>query len=552
MKTRALVLAGLMAAAAASAVASAPPRTAVLAPILAAQDDEPRVTDALRGVLVLPAPPAPGAARGPAEAGVDASRVPELDSELFRLALAPFLGQPASMNSLQRLQDIVRGHLQAFGHPLANVYLPPQDVTDGVVRVVVQFAALEGEVAVAGHRWFAPGAYAAAVRQRAGERLDATALREDIAWLNRNPFRRVRPVIEAGAQPATTRVTLRTEERLPLALNAGYANTGTRATGEDRVSAGVQWGNAFGRGDLLNVGAAGDPQWRHQRSFSAGYTAFLPWRQLLTLQGAHAAIASIVPEPFVQAGTSWQAGARYEVPLRAPRPGWTQTLSFTADFKYSDNTLEFAAIPVTGNVTHLAQVGATYGVGFVAFGGRNSVAFTGAASPGGLTARNRDRDFDGSRPGARADYVHGKLALSHRRSLPAGFELAMTADLQAASGALLGSEQLNGGGAGAVRGYRESSAFGDAGFVGNAELHAPGFDAAGGRIAGGFFAFADAASLNLRGDRESTDLRSAGVGANLAVFRRLSVRVAYGWQLKALDRAPGERGHGHVAANLGW
>lgn len=551
MKTRSLVLAGLLAASAASVVPAAPPRTAVLAPILAAQDDEPRVTDSLQGVVVLPAPPAPGEARLPTAVGVDASRVPALDTEMFRLALAPFIDQPASMNSLQRLQDIVRGHLQAFGFPLANVYFPPQDVTDHVVRIVVQFATLEGGVAVAGHRWFAPGTYTAAVRQRAGERLDATALNADIAWLNRNSFRRVRPVLEAGTQPATTRVTLRTEERLPLALNAGYANTGTRATGEDRVSASGQWGNAFGRGDLLNVGVAGDPQWRHQRSFSAGYTAFLPWRHLLTVQASHAAIASIVPEPFVQAGQSWQVGARYEIPLRAPRPGWTQSLSFSADFKYSDNTLEFAAIPITNNATHVAQLGATYGVGFAALGGQNSVSFSGFVSPGGLGRYNSASAFAGSRPGAKPDYAYGKLGFSHQHPLPGGFSWITTLDAQIASGALLGSEQLGGTGSFAVRGYRENSAFGDCGVVVNNELHAPGFSLWSDRARLNLFAFADLASLTLRVDRESTDLRSAGLGVHLQFAGHLSLRFTHGRQLKRLDRSS-DHSHSHVALNVNY
>src|SRR5690606_9971568 len=151
-----------------------------------------------------------------------------------------------------------------------------------------------------------------------------------------------------------------------------YDNTGTRTTDEDRVSASVQWGNAFGRGDLMSYRFSGDPSFDHLRSHSLGYTAFLPWRHVLSLQAAYSEIESVMPEPFTQGGTSWQIAARYEIPLAPLREGWTQNLSFSADFKYSDNTLEFAAIPVTDNVTHVAQLGATYGVSFRAFGGHNS------------------------------------------------------------------------------------------------------------------------------------------------------------------------------------
>src|SRR5690606_22896521 len=145
-----------------------------------------------------------------------------------------------------------------------------------------------------------------------------------------------------------------------------------------------------------NLGASGDPAWQHVRSYNAGYTAFLPWRHVLTLQGAWSTMDSVMPEPFSQGGTSWQVGARYEIPLAAPRQGWTQTLSLTADFKYSDNTLEFAEIPITDNITHVAQLGATYGLTFPALGGQNSARLELTASPGGLTGYNDDTAFAGS------------------------------------------------------------------------------------------------------------------------------------------------------------
>jgi hemolysin activation/secretion protein len=123
--------------------------------------------------------------------------------------------------------------------------------------------------------------------------------------------------------------------------------------------------------------------------------------------------------------------------------------------------------------------------------------------------------------------------------------------LQWASGALLGSEQLNGGGSYAVRGYGESTAFGDGGIVMNNELHAPAWSAAKGRDRVDVFGFYDLASLNLRVDNESTDLRSVGVGLNYQFGQHFSVHAAYGWQLKRLDRSA-EHAHGHLAAQLSF
>ena len=55
------------------------------------------------------------------------------------------------------------------------------------------------------------------------------------------------------------------------------------------------------------------------RSHSGSYTAFLPWRHVFTLQASYSDIESVMPLPFTQGGTSWQVGARYEIPLELKR-----------------------------------------------------------------------------------------------------------------------------------------------------------------------------------------------------------------------------------------
>ena len=49
--------------------------------------------------------------------------------------------------------------------------------------------------------------------------------------------------------PGTTDILIRTEETRPLVFKAGVDNTGTRSTSLYRVNTGVEWADAFGRGD---------------------------------------------------------------------------------------------------------------------------------------------------------------------------------------------------------------------------------------------------------------------------------------------------------------
>jgi hemolysin activation/secretion protein len=519
-------------------------------PLFAARPGEKIVLERLVGVRFVTSTAELSAPGFPA-AGLDVSRVPALQGGGFVELNQAFLDQPASRESLDRLVSAARIFLRVQGRNFVSVYLPPQDITGGYVQIVVTEARADGPMRVIGARYFSAANYLAAIRQAPGAPLDEAQMAADLAWLNRNPFRRVVAGAEPGAAAGTTRLTLRTQERLPWSIAAGYDNTGTPATDEDRMTASVTWGNALGRGDLATYRFTADPNLERSISHSGSYTAFLPWRHVLTLLGAYSKIDSLVTPPFSQIGHSWQVGARYDVPLSPLRNGWSQNLTFLADFKYSDNNLEFAAIPVVNNVTHIAQAGVSYGVGFAGFGGQNSATATVYGSPGGIDARNGDRAFSGSRPGARAEYVYGQLALSHSHPLTAGWSWTTAVNVQWASGALLGSEQMNGGGSYAVRGYGESTAFGDEGLVTNNELHAPPMAIFKGRDRADGFVFFDAASLNLRGDGESIDLHSAGVGINYQFGRHLSVRATYGWQLTSLDRST-EHAHGHISAFVNW
>lgn len=532
------------------------PRHDVIPPelLLAAHAPELQVIPELRGVIFISNAADANLAVPAGFTGIDASRAALLKAHPGSdAAVQMFLGHPASMPSLIRIALVARLWLQREGESFVVAYVPPQDLTDGVVRVVVARAQLEEEVAVNGAKYFSAQQYRVALGVTSGAELNAAELHAATEALNQNPFRRVTAAVEAGTTPGTSRLALQVDDRLPLQVTAGYDNAGTPSLGLDQMFAGVTWGNAFGRGDILSYNFLSDLNAEHLVSHSGGYTSVLPWRHIFTLSGSWAKINGDLPAPLSQAGHSWQIDALYSLPLRAPHGNWTQNLSFLADFKSTDNNLQFAAIPITNNLTHVAKFGATYGATFAEFGGQNSAAVSFFASPGGMTNYDSDRAYAGSRPGAKASFAYGKINLSHRHSLPYGFAWITSADLQIASGALLGSEQLNGGGVGGVRGYPDSTAFGDSGIVVNNELHAPSFSAFTGRAHFDLFAFVDFASLNLQVDNESTDLRSAGLGVNYQFARSLTARAAYGWHPRNGNGPQTEKnGHGHISVSLSW
>lgn len=512
---------------------------------------------ALKGVVLVP-DASPASLRRVA-AGVDTSAVPEARSGAFTAFLQQAIGQPASLAGLRRLADGVSQLLRKQGLPFVSVWVPPQDLTDGVVRIAVRPAVAEGPVRVEGAQYFRPESYLAEVRQRAGEPIDATALQDDVDWINRNPFRNAALAAAPGSTPDGTRLSLRVRERRPWRVFAGADNTGTRSTDTQRLFAGFNWGNAFGRGDQLSYQYRVDPARKYSTTHSGSYQADLASRRVLGLSFAWSETTPDLGPLFGQRGTSWQVGGQYRVPLPARASSGASVkheASVGLDAKYADNNLDFVAIPVMHNKTHVAELTLGYALWREAADSSSYVSPQLVLSPGRLGGYNNDAAFAGSRMGAPARYAYVRLDAEHTQALPARLRWNVRANAQYSGVPLLGSEQIAGAGAQAVRGYRESSAFGDSGAVLRNELHLPALTLGpDGSTSLGAFLFYDAAWLHTAGvgsiGAESVRLRSAGLGVSWRLDTRASLDVAFGRPQQDL---PGDRNgpYAHVRFQVAY
>jgi len=508
------------------------------------------ILERLNGIVCVPDAAGADAPVAAGFSGVDTSRTPSLADPAVAGMLRRFLGKPVSFPSLDRIAISVRTYLRATGQPFVVAYIPPQELSGGVVRLVVRRARLDGELKIEGAHWFSEESYRAAVPIAAGDEIDAAALQVGVERLNRNSYRHVALAAEAGGETGSTRLALRTQEERPWQFTVGANNTGTATTGWNRVTAGASWENAFGRGDTLGYNYSADPEFKYSSSHSLNYGTTFDSGRSLTLIGSASTTESVLPQPLTQKGSSWQVGARYGIPLEKAASGWERNLSLAADFKYSDNNLNFAAIPITNNSMDIVQFGAIWSER------REGASLSASvyASPGKLAAHNDDASFDVARAGAKAAYVYGRLDGQYSQPLPRSFTWTINASAQAASTPLLGTEQLAGCGSAAVRGYPESSAFGDSGLLVSNALHLPAFSppALGGQADA--FVFLDAASLSNRdSNSDITRLASVGLGLNYQYGRHFSLTASYGRQLTDIPATAGNRSSlGHVSATFSF
>lgn len=476
--------------------------------------------------------------------GVHVSELPLLDRPEFKARLARHLGRPLTKAGRVEILDEIALYCRKRGQPFVDVSILPQDVTDGVLQVLVLQARV-GTVRVIGNRWFRSANTAGQMRSKAGDPLDVQSISEDLDWLNRNPFRQVDLVYVKGAEFGQANLLLKQRDHFPLRVYGGYDDSGTRQTQNDRLSVGGDWGNVFGGDGVAGYQFLTSPDLRSFRAHSGSFTQPLPWRHVLTVFGSYADLKAKLPQPFDLGGYNWQASARYEVPLRNVG-GYRHSLTAGFDYKQTNNNLTFGGVSVFGVAADVAQWSLGYGSRLKDGFGETTLRATGVFSPGGFTPHNRSGDFRTSRADSRARYAYGKLELNRTTHLPAEFMLVNLLTLQQSDANLLPSEQLGFGGFDSIRGYDTRVFNSDSGFIVTAEIRSPGLRGLSALPAvEGFpdkwqmLAFVDYGAgrnhLRLPGERAETKLLGVGPGLRYTVSSHVSFRADYGWQL--LDQA---------------
>jgi hemolysin activation/secretion protein len=534
---------------------------------MAAQPGEDIILPALKGLRIVSDPSLLERAYSP-DGNIEILGVPSLQNEDTASLIGLFIDQPVSRESMERLQVALRLLLAQHGRAFSLVYTPPQDITDGRVQVVVQESVV-GDVRVEGARYFGTERYLRRLGQIPDTPVDGRALSAGVDRINQNAFRNAATRVEAGAQPGTTDIILQVNERFPWRVFGGYSNTGTPTTKEDRLNAGVSWGNAFGLGHQMTVQWSSDPDAKYSRSISANYTSDLPLGQSITLFGAYSEIESVPRGGLSQAGTNWQLGFNYELPLPDIGHRYSHRLQLGADFKSSDNNIEFALppfiIPISDNLTHILQARVAYKGRLTDRLGATSGGIKFVASPGGLTSENKDAAFRGSRAMARASYLYGSVDVLRETNLDAvlpGWRSMLRAEFQTSSGNLLGSEQFSAGGIGSVRGYEQGEVVGDNALFFSAELVAPSLQAAR-RLFGTttqdaltsyvFYDYARVWNVDKLSGERPFNLSSVGIGLRYQLTEHGSLQAAYGWQLRdSGSRETDRNAHLHLSASMSF
>lgn len=391
--------------------------------------------------------------------------------------LKKLLGLSFTKENLMLIRSAIVDHFARSGYPFAIVELPPQEVTNGVLQLIVTSAKI-GEIHVEGTRWTDKKLIRGYLSAKSGEKIDQRELMGDLDFMNRNPFRSASLIYSPGEERNTTDVTVYSDDRLPVQVYTGVQNTGIDSTGRNRYFVGLSWGRFFGLDHILSYQYTASGDFEEFQGHTVQYLALLSWKHLLNIYGGYSTINNAdLPSPNQDNdGESFQASLRYIIPLPTDIH-FKHELFFGADCKRMNNNLffeeQFVDLPkVKGNV-NLFQLVLGYKGQYRP--GNNVLDYSAEllGSPAEFLPDQSDSDYNRLRPEAENKWIYGKVYLSYLQVLPLDFVIYAAAQGQVTPSTLLPSEQLGIGGYDTVRGYEQRAFNADNGMIFNLEFRTP-------------------------------------------------------------------------------
>lgn len=497
-------------------------------------------------------------AAGPDDAGFDILEyVVEGNSVLsapqIEAAVYSHMGEGKGIADVEAARTALEKAYHAQGYLTVFVDIPEQEVKTGSVRLRVMEGRVERQ-RVVGARFHAPGL----IKAEAGELTEGQVphfptLQDQMQALNTTPDRRVTPVLRAGRAPGTVEAELKVADEFPLHASLEVNDRASAGTTPTRASAGLRYANLWQRQHSLLANVQMAPEKPDESQvFMLNY--------LWPLETSTLALYAVVSQSDVATlggvnvlGEGRMAGLRYIRPLPT-RPGLRHSLTLGADYKDFDETTQLEGAD-TGNtpVSYLPFL-AGYDLTWGGQASRLQLGVNLHFHLDGLAAD--DAEFHNKRFNAQSGYLYLRTDLKGQVRLFPGLSLGGRLAAQFSADPLISNEQFGAGGGDTVRGYPESAALGDMGWVAGLELRGPDLGSADGWLKGLVpYLYVDGASLRvldpLPGQDNRFTLSGAGLGVQFQLGRYLNGQVDWARALETLgDVYEGhQRWHFRLAAD---
>lgn len=387
-----------------------------------------------------------------------------------------FINKPLTKEAILNIKHEIILYYKNNHRPVIAVNVPPQNITRGILRLVVTEAVVS-QINVTGNKYFSDEQFTKYISIKPCCPILEEDLIRDVNFLNRNPFRNVDIIYKPGDFPGTTDIDLHVREIRPVRGFYGADNTGLDLIGKERYMAGIHLGNLFWQSHVLSYQITKSFRPHGFEAHTLQYTIPLPWKHLIFMYGGYSRVHAEIPI-FIKAkskGLSGQGSFRYDIPLR-PFNHCVHDLTFGFDFKRTNNSVEFARLSstTTGHVNltqFMMSYELTYDKGGLQIDALASLYF----SPGRWISDQTNKIYKSFRGHSNNQYLYGRGSFKSLITLPRAWSLSLLIDMQYSNRNLLASEMFGIGGYNTVRGYDERIVNGDNGVVVSSELRTPSF-----------------------------------------------------------------------------
>ena len=463
--------------------------------------------------------------------------------------LYPRLGDNKTFEDVKSASAALESAYHSSGFATVFVDIPPQDVSEGIVRLRVTEGRLRVRT-IGGARYFSEGKILAELpATQPGQVPNLPELQRQLNAVNaQTPDLSVVPVLKAGPDPGTMDLALKVNDQLPLHGSVDLNNDYSPDTKPLRLTAALSYNDLFGDLDSISLQYTGTPQKIGQVGVTNVTYGFSPFaggiRPIVSFTNSSSTTATIGTLGVL--GKGQIIGAHVNVPL-LQLPGSIQTLTAGLDYKHFHNTISLADSgdtiePISYVNASLGYLGSWQRAGTTGAVQQTwSFDLTGNFGPRGLA--NQTLNFDNSRYQARGNYAYLHTDGSFTTRLPFDLLLTLRASAQDALEPLVVYEQMSVTGADGVRGYLEAENLGDTAWKGTVQLDSMPLIVGGFQYGSGFLFF-DGGRTHfidaLSGEPRHVPLRSWGAGLNL--FPGHSYTGTLTWAEPLLD---GPRTHAH-------
>ena len=259
------------------------------------------------------------------------------------ITLQPYVGPAVTFDAIRQGMADLQLAYHSRGYVTVSVGLPPQKLTNGVVKVQVTEGRI-AEIEVLNNRYFSSNNIMRALPSlHTNMLLNSQVLQRELDAANASRDRQIYPSLSPGPEPGTSLLDLKVKDRLPLHARVEMDNFSTPATPDLRANFSAQYNNLWDLNHQVGIQYSFTPDGMKLDPQGAGFVNKMKGTNQISVPVQTSHISTPFDEPLIA-----NYSAYYRLPLWNPEPVQRRMDAAPARFGYNEATHQFQAPPATG------------------------------------------------------------------------------------------------------------------------------------------------------------------------------------------------------------